>query len=113
MYDRWTDDYRQQWVQSLRPLSMTCKRMRLRLLPWIWGRLEIKIPLPYGWDACEIIAKKLNTAANYLRVDTLLATSVTYICAFLCSCVGSDFCSLTKVPHGISPVVRTRLSLVR
>ena len=32
-------DHRE-WVQSLLPLSMTCTAMRLRLLPWMWERLE-------------------------------------------------------------------------
>jgi len=36
------DDFKdhQQWVRSLLPLSMMCTVMRLRLLPWMWGRLE-------------------------------------------------------------------------
>jgi len=61
-------------MRFLRPLSMTCKAMRLRLLPWIWEHLE-----PSWGDY-------LNRITNAVRVDRSLASSVKYFWALLCSC---------------------------
>ena len=45
-----TEGYSDQWhqVEFLRPLSMTCRAMRLRLLPWVWERLEMH---PNNWTS--------------------------------------------------------------
>jgi hypothetical protein len=39
-YNMDISDYHRRRVAFLLPLSMTCRAMRLRLLPWIWGRIE-------------------------------------------------------------------------
>ena len=57
---------------------MTCRAMRLRLLPWVWERLEI----PWQNEE-EDFARKLNTITNTLRADAYLTTSVKYFCALL------------------------------
>ena len=62
-------DYRQQRVRFLRPLSMTCKLMRLRLLPWIWEHLE-----PSWGD----FVGNLKTIAYVSRADISMAASVKY-----------------------------------
>jgi len=43
-YNMDINKYHQRRVEFLRPLSATCKAMRLRLLPWIWEHLELFIP---------------------------------------------------------------------
>ena len=75
MYDLWVGDYRQQRVRFLRPLSMTCKAIRLRLLPWVWERLEFPPPWSLGG---KILARKLTNLTNILPTDVLLATTVKY-----------------------------------
>ena len=78
------DDYHQQRAQFLRPLSMTCWAMRLRLVPWVWERLEL--PLPYSLFVrreIPVFLRKLNAITNGLRADTLLATSVKYLFSLL------------------------------
>ena len=62
-------------VRFLRPLSMTCKAMRLRLLPWVWERLEL--PPPHPWiTGDESFAKKLDSVVNALHTDIFLAANV-------------------------------------
>ena len=58
------DDHRKR-VRFLRPLSMTCRAMRLRLLPWMWDLIE---PSDLGWNLFAIV--------NALHADTFLAASV-------------------------------------
>ena len=70
------DDYNQH-VRSLRQLSMACRTMWLRLVPWVWERLEISISDYQKPDKTEIFA-------NVLRAETFLATSIRYFCALLC-----------------------------
>ena len=79
MYDLWVGDYRQQRVRFLRPLSMTCKAMRLRLLPWVWERLEFPPPWSLGG---KILARKLTNLTNILPTDVLLVTNVKYFCLY-------------------------------
>ena len=60
---------------------MTCRAMRVRLLPWVWGRLEV-------WGGLEVppwfAMQNFNPIVlNALRADTFLATSVRYPCALL------------------------------
>ena len=73
------DDYHEQRVLFLLPLSMTCKAMRLRLLPWIWERVECLELVP-NWSSEEGIPRKLDTIVGTLRADIYLATSVKYFC---------------------------------
>ena len=60
-----------QRADFLRPLSVTCRAMRLRLLPWVWERLEV-LPRP-AWKLEEQPVQKLNTVMSTLRTDTCLA----------------------------------------
>ena len=64
-------------MRFLRPLSMTCKAMRLRLLPWIWEHVE-----PSWGDHVG----NLNRIVYASRVDRSVARSVKYSCALLRSC---------------------------
>ena len=66
------DDNHEQRVEFLRPLSMTCVAMRLRLLPWIWERLELIPGCGPDWE----FLCKVNAMAKALRKDISLATSV-------------------------------------
>ena len=70
--------YSDQWqhVEFLRPLSMTCRAMRLRLLPWVWERLEMH---PNNWSSTRNYAKGLNTLTNVLLTDVSLAANVKYL----------------------------------
>ena len=77
------NDHHKKRMEFLRPLSMTCKAVRLRLLPWIWERLEFIPGLHPG-------EKKLTAIVNVLRADVCLAISVKYFCALFCPWVGVD-----------------------
>ena len=58
----------------LRPLSMTCRAMRLRLIPWIWERLELfpQRLRVFGSDGVQ----KLEMILDALRGDAYLAITV-------------------------------------
>ena len=66
-------NYHQQRVQFLRPLSMTCRTMHLRLVPWIWERLELP-ELHLG--AAPVFVRKLSTIAKALHAGIYPATFV-------------------------------------
>jgi len=113
-------DHRQ-WVRSLLPLSITCTVMRLRMLPWMWERLECLTqdpgqnsgrlnpgPTP-SWKLEWALLGKVNTSTEALHADTCLATSVKYFWSllpwvglihvlrrFLMVCFDSDFSALSK-----------------
>jgi len=92
-YCMWIDDYHEQRVRFLLPLSMTCRMMRLRLLPWIWERLEcLRAASRWGPDAEGDFPKGFNAIMGALRVDTLLAASVKYFRALLSPWVPADSC---------------------
>ena len=82
------NDPHQQRVRLLRPLSMTCKAMRLRLVPWIWECLEF--PPVYSRESGDTLARKHRIIAKVLHVNILLATSVKYFCFLLCPYVAAD-----------------------
>ena len=85
-----TDDYYYRLrARFLRPLSMTCRPMWLRLMPWIWE--HINLPKPYSRSSGETV-RKLNAIVNVLRTGTYLATSVRYFCVLLYPWVGTDSC---------------------
>jgi len=92
------DDHEER-AQFLRPLSMTCRAMRLRLLPWIWDLLEPS-SCRYGNENFE---PNLVAIANASRADTFLAASVKYSCALLYPCAGADSYPL-KVHDSALPV---------
>ena len=79
MHDLPSDDYHRQRVRFLQLLSMTCKAIRLRLLPWVWERLEFPLPWSPGGFS---LARKLTTLTNVLCADMLLATTVKYFCLY-------------------------------
>ena len=62
------DDHRRR-VRVLRWLSMTCRTMRLRFLPWIWERLDVKMPKPYNWSSGESVEWRLNSVINALHTN--------------------------------------------
>ena len=82
------DDYHQQRLQFLLPLSMTCRAMRVRLLPWVWERIECLEPPPL-WGSGPIRSRKRNTITGALRADTSLATIVRYFRTLLCPWFGA------------------------
>lgn len=93
------DDYLQQRVEFLRPLSMTCRAMRLRFLPWIWERLEL--PPPHDWGPRGVnFGKKFNAIANVLHVDAFMATSVKCFCALLRLLARADSSPLKVCENG-------------
>jgi len=83
------DDCHEQRVRFLLPLSMTCKAMRLRLLPWIWERIEC-LEWPPNWNSDGGVPRKLDTIVGALRADISLATSVKYFCTPLSPWIGTD-----------------------
>lgn len=71
------DGYLQQRVGFLRLLSMTCKEMWFRLLPWVWERLEL--PLPCGSRDLEgVFVRRLNATVDVLHMNPFPATIVKY-----------------------------------
>ena len=70
-------------MEFLRPLSMTCRSMRLRLLPWIWERLEVSPQLAWGYDRGLLeplgLVRRLNAIGNILHANVFLATNVKYV----------------------------------
>ena len=74
-------DCHNQRVDFLRPLSATCRAMRLRLLPWDWERLEM--PQRVGWALQGQTVQRLNTIVNGPYAGTFLATNLKYFCALL------------------------------
>ena len=75
-------DCHQQRARFLLSLSMTCRAMRLRLLPWIWERIECFKSVPRCGP--EGFPKGLNAMVGALHTDIFLAVSVKYSCALLC-----------------------------
>ena len=72
-YRKKIGDYYNQWAKFLRPLSMTCRAMRLRFLPWVWERLVFPA---YSSEAAFV--RRLNNTVNVSQGDEFLATSVKY-----------------------------------
>ena len=72
------NDHHQQQVRFLLPLSMTCRSMRLRLLPWIWKRIEC-LDLALSWSSEGRFPRKLNAILEGLGADAYLAVSVKYL----------------------------------
>ena len=61
-------------MRFLRALSMTCKAMRLRLVPWIWERLEVFPRESSDWLAAQV--QRLKSVLSALKGDACLAISV-------------------------------------
>ena len=71
------DNYHQQRVRCLRRLSMTCRAMWLRLLPWLWERLEC-LEVAARWSSEGEFPRKLIAIMKALNADTSLTISVRY-----------------------------------
>lgn len=68
-------------VELLVSLSMTCRAMRLRFLPWIWEHIEcFKLVSTHGSEGSP---RGLDSMMRALHVDTFLAASVKYFRALL------------------------------
>ena len=93
-------NYYDERARFIRPLSMTCRAMRLRLLPWVWGRLEVPSRLDTG--PVKPTVQELNTILNGPHTDKFLASSVKYFCPLPCSWIGTDFISFDKGSQGRS-----------
>ena len=70
-------DYHQRRLKFLLPLSVTCRAMRLRVLPWIWERIEVFLG---DWAGGENIVRRLEAMVDALRADPGLAMRVKYFC---------------------------------
>ena len=87
-YARFREQYRmqinddhQERMCFLRPLSMTCRLMRLRLLPFMWNLIE---PSRVCWyDCMKRFGWNLAVIVNALHADRSLAASVRYFCGLL------------------------------
>ena len=71
-YSMEINNHRKLRARFLLPLSMTCKAMRFRFLPWIWEHVE-----PSWGNYVE----NLETIAYASCADVFLGTSVKYLCA--------------------------------
>jgi len=103
-------DWRYKRGRFLRPLSMTCRAMRLRLLPWVWEHLVMCGP--FTWGIGQEIDAKLNITVSAFRADALLATSVRYFCILLPPWVRADPRPLMKIHEDGSAAVWAHLSSV-
>ena len=78
------DDYwrrkRMHWF--LLPLSMTCRAMRLRLLPWILERIKC-FELAPSWSSEGHFPSGLNAIMRALGADIYLSAGVKYLRALL------------------------------
>ena len=80
-----------QRVEFLRPLSMTCRAMWLRLLPWVWERLEIP-PGQLLLVSKKQAVQRLNTILNSPHtLGAILATNVKCFDPLLRPWIGADF----------------------
>ena len=87
-YSRNISDARNQWAEFLRPLTMTCREMRLRFLPWVWEHLVLRLYISEGASA-----RRLNTVVNASHADKFLVNSVKYFHPFF-PWVEADPCPL-------------------
>ena len=79
------NDDHQQRMRILRRLSMTCKAMRLRLLPWTWDLIQPPRCEPsYLGGRCWVSWNFAITTSWVAFTDKSLATRVKYFCALLC-----------------------------
>ena len=75
------NNYHRQRVAFLLLLSMTCRAMRLRLLPWIWGRIEV---FSVDWCGEGDLVWRPEVIVGALRADPGLAASVKYFHPPIC-----------------------------
>jgi hypothetical protein len=84
-YNMDISDYHQRRVALLLSLSMTCRAMRLRLLPWIWERIEA---FSGDWVGGEGLMRRPKAIVSAVRADPCLGMSVKYLRPFACHLVG-------------------------
>jgi len=86
-------DGHQQRMKFLRPLSMTCRAMRLRLLPWIWDHIQ---PSQGYYDNVGVrwISWNFTAIAQAVGVDASLATHIKYPHALFLPLVKTNSCPL-------------------
>ena len=73
-YDMRVNEYHRERTRFLKALSMTCKVMRLRLIPWIWERLEVfSRQYLYGEP---VQMRRFKSLLNTLKGDVCLAIAV-------------------------------------
>jgi len=75
-------DGHQQRMKFLRPLSRTCRAMRLRLLPWIWNHIQAS-QASYDSDGIRMISWKSIAIAQTVYTDMSLATRIKYFAPLL------------------------------
>ena len=79
------NDCHDRQVLFLRPFSMTCRAMWLRLLPWVCvGGLEASLWL------LQTIREFNPIVLNTFRTDAVLATSAKWVCTILCLLNGAN-----------------------
>ena len=103
-YSMEISDYHERRTRFLLLLSMTCRMMRLRLLPWIWERVECLELIP-SWspDLEAAPPRGLNAIMGVLHKDIFLAANIRYFCTLASPRVGADSCPL-KVHDSVSYV---------
>jgi len=80
-------------AQFLRRLSMTCKAMRLRLLPWIWGHIVPSLRCYCGsGTGSKNLRQNFDTILRASYADAFLAASVKCFSSLLYSWVWADLC---------------------
>ena len=95
-------DHHEQREELLLSLSMTCRAMRLRLLSWLWERVECFNLIPSHGP--EDFRRGINAVMGTLRMDTFLAASVKcFRAGFWCTSGEADACPL-QVHDGIHRV---------
>jgi hypothetical protein len=75
------NNYHRQRVAFLLLLSMTCRAMRLRLLPWIWERIEV---FSVDWCGEGGLVWRPKVIVGALRADPGLTASVKYFHPHIC-----------------------------
>ena len=98
-YNMDNSDYHRRRMEFLLSLSMTCRTMRLRLLPWIWKHIEAS-----SW---KDLGRRHKAIVDVLRTDPCLGMSVRYFRPFIRRWVGVDLCPLKVPDHGSHVQVRS------
>jgi hypothetical protein len=108
LYNMTASDYHRQRVKFLLPLSMTCRAMRLRLLPWIWERTEASLLL----CGLECLVRRHEIIVGALRADSGLSMSVKYFCPPIYPWICTDLRSL-EVPDDAASIDQAHDPFVR
>ena len=82
-------DGHQQRMKFLRPLSKTCRAMRLRFLPWIWDHIQPS-QASYDRNGIRMISWYFVAITRTVYADMSLATRVKYFHGPPHPCVGAD-----------------------